>query len=260
MACKWIITDVDGCLSPEESVAWDPDQFMRLVRISQQASAGLGRVAPLTLCTGRPQPYAEALMKLLDVRAPAICENGAVLYSLHNNTARYGPGVTPEKIRGLRQVRAFIEAEILPAYPEAVMQFGKEAQLSVFSQKPALFAAIRPAIERFARDNGGPQLDINTSHFYLNISLAGVDKGESLRALLAELGVTRDEVAGIGDTEGDLPLRQAVGYFACPANAKEPIRRVADYVSPYPLLEGVLDILGRPEFQRSAEGGARSAE
>jgi HAD superfamily hydrolase (TIGR01484 family) len=245
---QWIVTDIDGCLSPEDSVPWDLDKFMRLAWLSREASEGRGSLAPLTLCTGRPQPYVELLMKLLDVRAPAICENGAVLYSLHDNTASYGPGVTQEKILGLRRVRQFIEAEILPQFSQAVLQFGKEAQLSVFSSEPQVFDIIQPRIAAFAAENG-PELNITASHYYLNISLAGVDKGESLRVLLRQLGITHDQAAGIGDTEGDLPLREAVGFFACPANAKDEIKNVADYVSPYPQLEGVLDILARPEFQ-----------
>lgn len=104
---KWIVCDIDGCISPEESIAWDLELFKRFARISQDASAGRSGPAPLILCSGRPQPYVEVLMKILDIRASAICENGAILYSLSNNWARYGPGVTEEKIQGLRAVRSF---------------------------------------------------------------------------------------------------------------------------------------------------------
>ena len=249
MSVKWIITDLDGCVSPEESVPWALEPFVEFARQSRAASAGESDLAPLTLCTGRPKPYAEVLMKILDIRAPAICENGAVLYSLHDNRARFGPGVTPEKIHGLRAVRDFIETELLREHPEAVMQFGKEAQLSVFSQEPAILRAMQPRVERFAREHG-PDLIINCSHFYLNLSLAGVDKGSTLRALLGELGVQRHEVAGIGDTVGDLPLREAVGFFACPSNSQEEIKAIADYVSPEPTVSGLLDILALPEMRR----------
>ncbi len=249
MSVKWIITDLDGCVSPEESIPWDLDLFFEFARLSRAASAGESSLAPLTLCTGRPQPYAEVLMKLLDIRAPVICENGAVLYSLHDNWARVGPGVTPEKIQGLRAVRNFIETELLRSHPEAVMQFGKEAQLSVFSKEPAILREMQPRVEQFARKHG-PDLIINCSHYYLNISLAGVDKGSTLRALLEELGVSRDDVAGVGDTVGDLPLREAVGFFACPANAHAEIKAVADYVSPEPTIAGLLDILALPQMQR----------
>jgi hydroxymethylpyrimidine pyrophosphatase-like HAD family hydrolase len=246
---RWIITDIDGCISPEESIAWDLERFGQLARIFRQASVGSGSLAPITLCTGRPQPYVEALMKLLDVRAPAICENGAVIYTLHDNTARWGPGVTEEKIRGLRQVRAFLDTEILPAEPAAVVQFGKEAQISVFSSQPAVLEPIGEAVANFNQRRGGPELVINRSHFYLNISLAGVDKGQALLHLLRQLDTKPQQAAAIGDTEGDLPLQAEVGFFACPANATPGVKAVADYVSPYPQIEGMLDILQRPEMQ-----------
>lgn len=252
MAVKWIITDIDGCLTPEESIPWDLYPLWQLARLSRLASNGRGSLAPLALCTGRPQPYAEVLMKLLDIRAPAICENGAVLYSLHDNWARYGPGVTKDKLLGLRAVRTFIETDILPSAPGALLQFGKEAHLSIFSERPEVFAPIQARIEQFVAQKGGPALLITATHFYLNVSLAGVDKGNALRVLLDQLQASRAEAAGIGDTEGDLPLRAAVGFFACPANARPALQAVADYVSPYPTLEGVLDILARPEVQRSA--------
>ena len=76
MSVKWIITDLDGCVSPEESVPWDLALFFEFARLSRAASAGESVLAPLTLCTGRPQPYAEVLMKILDIRAPVICETG----------------------------------------------------------------------------------------------------------------------------------------------------------------------------------------
>jgi HAD superfamily hydrolase (TIGR01484 family) len=252
MPIKWIITDLDGCISPEESVAWDLDLFTAFAQKVREANAGRGTLPPVTACTGRPQPYVETLAKILDIRAPVICENGAVLYTLHDNHARYGPGVTEEKILGLRAVRAFIDLEILPSRPEALLQFGKEAQISVYSENPGLFPDMKARIEEFTRRTGGPELLINASPCYLNISLAGVDKGSTLHALMDELDVTKDELAGMGDSEGDLPLRKAVGFFACPANASDCIKKTADYVSPLPDVAGMLDILTRPELQRQA--------
>jgi len=250
MAVKWIITDIDGCISPEESIPWDLDLFHRFAQISQDAARGRSDVAPITLCTGRPQPYVEVLLKVLGIRAPAICENGAVLYSIADNRSRFGPGVTEEKILGLRAVRAFLESEVLPDHPDLVYQFGKEAHLSVFSEHPEVFREVKARLERFIAERGGPELLIEPTHFYLNVSLAGVNKGRALESLLDQLGAVRDEVAGIGDTEGDLALRAAVGFFACPANARPALKAVSDYVSPYPVLEGVLDILARPECRR----------
>lgn len=249
MTIKCIFSDVDGCISPEDSRPWAIPRFAELARRLHDADAGRGTLAPLTLCTGRPQPYVEALMKLLAVRLPAICENGAVIYDLPTNTARYGPGVTHDRLDALRRLRNHIERELLPDCPGAVLQFGKDAQVSVFSQTPEILDGLRPRIEAFVAEHG-PQLDIGVSHFYLNISLAGVSKGAAVRHVMDELDLGPEDVAGIGDTDGDLPLREAVGFFACPANSTPAVRAVADYVSPHPELEGMLDILDRPELQR----------
>jgi hydroxymethylpyrimidine pyrophosphatase-like HAD family hydrolase len=251
MAVKLIITDIDGCVSPEESVAWDLASFARFAQLCRDAGDGKADVAPITLCTGRPQPYAEALMKVLDIRHPAICENGAVVYSLHDNRPRYGAGITPEKIHGIRAVRAFLDDEVLPDFPEAVVQFGKEANLSVYSSRPEVFGDIQARVEKFIAEKGSPELIISPTHFYLNLSLTGIDKGTTLRAMMADLGITKEEAAGIGDTEGDLAIRESVAFFACPANAKQAVKELSDYVSPYPDILGLLDILERPEMRRA---------
>jgi hypothetical protein len=250
LSVQWIIADVDGCLAPEESVPWDLDAFTQLAAVWRRASAGASDLPPMTLCTGRPQPYAEVLMKLLDVRGPAICESGAVIYTLSGNHARYGPGVTATKIKGLRALRRYVEQDLLPKHPGVVVQFGKEAQLSLFADPPRLLEPVRRELEEWVERHGGPAVEVTMSHFYLNVSLASVSKGAAVRMLMTELGVERHAAAGIGDTEGDLPLRDAVGFFACPANATEAIRAVADYVSPFPTVQGVLDILRRPEVRR----------
>ena len=238
-----IVTDVDGCLAPEESEAWNLDGFCELAR---RVRAGDGtRPLPLTLCTGRPQPYVEVLMKLLDIRLPAICESGAVLYSLHDNRSVYGPGVTREKLDELSEIRHFMTSDLFVRYPEAVYQFGKEAHLSVFSEDPARIPVLADEIREFVRRYTDDPVEISASHYYLNISLRGVTKGSALRMLASERGLSREEIAAIGDTEGDLPLREEAAFFACPSNATPRTAAVADYVSSKPDVAGLMDILDR---------------
>lgn len=251
MRVEWIITDIDGCLSPEESEPWDLDLFGDLARLCRAAANGDGPIPPMTLCTGRPQPYVEVLAKLLDVRLPIIAENGAVLYSLRDNWSRFGPGVTPEKIHGLRMIREYLDDVLLRRFPGALYQFGKEAMLSVYAEQPGVFQEMERAIHDLVARQGLPEPVINATSYYLNISMSGVNKGTTLKALMAEAGVSRARAAGIGDTMGDLPLREAVGFFACPANAQKALKAVADYVSPKPDVAGLLDILSLPQLRRT---------
>jgi len=250
MKTRLIISDIDGCISPEESRAWDGPLFSRFAECCRAASAGESDLAPMTLCTGRPQPYVEVLMKILDIRYPAICEAGAVFYSLGDNRSYFAGSITAEKVQGLHRLRERIVAEVLPDFPGLVYQFGKEAQMSLFSKDPACFESVAGRVGRLAASIPGLELVITPSHYYLNIDLKGVDKGAAIRTLLADLGLKKEEAAGIGDTMGDISIRDAVHFFACPANAVPGIRAVADYVSPYPDIRGVLDILERPEMRR----------
>lgn len=244
MPIRLIIADVDGCLVPEKSEAWNFESFHRLALLIRDGNAGSSTLPPLTLCTGRPQPYVEALMKLLDIRVPAICESGAILYSLANNTARYGPRVTPSKVEALRDLRRWIEHALLRNRKDVVIQAGKEAQISLYCADPSLLPAFQKSIETEANIRG-VDLDISSSHYYLNLSLQGVDKGAALKMLLKELKIDPKETAAIGDTNGDISLREVCAWFGAPSNAHDPIRKVADYVSSHPETLGTIDILER---------------
>ena len=248
MSYRWIVSDIDGCLTPETSEAWNWNTFKQLAEFFHKRKRNGSYPVPLILCTGRPQPYVEVWAKIFDLQAPLVCENGAVIYTLKDNVSRFGPGVTPEKIQGLRNLRLFIEKELLPEQPEVIYQFGKEAQLSLFSQKPELFRGMIDRINDFVKQQGGPKLVIQPSHYYLNVSLDGVNKGEAIKVILSELGSNRDEAVGIGDTLGDIAIREQVAFFACPANAHKEIKEYADYISPYPDILGVLDILQHQPF------------
>lgn len=52
-----------------------------------------------------------------------------------------------------------------------------------------------------------------------------------LMALLAQLGLTPDEVCYIGDDLNDMQCMKAMGYSACPADAADEIRAICDYVA-----------------------------
>jgi HAD superfamily hydrolase (TIGR01484 family) len=243
VAYKLIVSDVDGCLAPEESAAWDFRAFARLAELIRGAD---GREPlPFTLCTGRPQPYVEVLMKLLDVRLPAICEGGAVFYALSDNRSSYGPGVTPERLEELYEIRHFISSDLLARYQDVVYQFGKEAQISLYAEDPARIPVLADEVRRFATRYADDPLEVSATRYYLNVSLRGVDKGSAVRKLLADLDVRGDEVAAIGDTAGDLPLRNEAGFFGSPANATGDAKAHADYVSPYADVHGLLDIIER---------------
>jgi 3-deoxy-D-manno-octulosonate 8-phosphate phosphatase (KDO 8-P phosphatase) len=76
-----------------------------------------------------------------------------------------------------------------------------------------------PATARRAKELGVPHC------------LQGVrDKGVVIARLARRLGVSRAEIAAMGDDEPDIPLFEAAGLSACPADAAPAARRAAALV------------------------------
>src|SRR5690625_6841963 len=70
---KLFVTDLDGCISyPYRTPNWDAIQEIRDLNIASRSNP---EIPPLTICTGRPHPYAEAVAQWLDVRLPFVFES-----------------------------------------------------------------------------------------------------------------------------------------------------------------------------------------
>ena len=55
----------------------------------------------------------------------------------------------------------------------------------------------------------------------------GIDKAQSLSVLLDKLGLTREAMVAMGDGYNDLSMIK----FAAMANAQEPVKQAADYIT-----------------------------
>lgn len=67
--------------------------------------------------------------------------------------------------------------------------------------------------------------------FFLEIVPQGIDKARSLAVLLEKLGLSREEMVAMGDGYNDLSMIRFAGMGVAMANAQEPVRKAADYVT-----------------------------
>ena len=65
----------------------------------------------------------------------------------------------------------------------------------------------------------------------IEVTAAGVNKGESLLALADHLGIPREATLAVGDSENDRAMLEKAGVAAVMANGMEQIRKLADIVS-----------------------------
>jgi hydroxymethylpyrimidine pyrophosphatase-like HAD family hydrolase len=74
---RLFVLDIDGCIShPFKTPDWESISEIRELNIRSRQEA---EIPALTLCTGRPLPYAEAVAQWLDIRLPFVFES-ALLY------------------------------------------------------------------------------------------------------------------------------------------------------------------------------------
>lgn len=252
-----VLCDVDGCLVAETTAPFDLELLARVAAFNRAAHEQFDRPV-LTPCTGRPQPFAEAICRAIANRsAPAICENGVWLYRPGSNEYVLDPSIHEEHLHGVRALQTWLVQTFGPSGRERVgpgvsLQPGKHASVSVYHPSVEYVRDLMPRLaeelaRQFVVSNGSlaPLFRVSMTERYINCDLAHVSKATGIDRALAEVHVRRERLAGIGDMPSDLAIRERVAFFACPANADERVKAAADYVSPYEQVRGVVDILER---------------
>jgi hydroxymethylpyrimidine pyrophosphatase-like HAD family hydrolase len=237
-----IICDIDGCLSSETSRPFDLVSLAKVAAHNRLAHEKQDRPI-LTLCTGRPQPFAESMTRLLhNLTLPLVAENGVWLYHPAENRYEMDPSITREHRRMIGEASAWIEETFGPS--GVSQQPGKACSISLYHTKTEFLRDITPALETKFKDAQWP-LRVSMTWNYINCDLAHVSKGTGIDRLLQVVNIPRKRLAGIGDTMSDLAIRERVGLFACPSNAVEQLRAQADFVARSAEAAGVVEIVER---------------
>jgi hydroxymethylpyrimidine pyrophosphatase-like HAD family hydrolase len=234
------VLDCDGVISLGEAQPFKLPLFERLSDLNQRARRG-EPVPAVTLNTGRPSPYVEAVMQAMAGWRPALYENGAGLYRPHDYQFKTTPLLTEAHQTALAEILRQVDREIVqPGL--AYWQPGKSVCHSLFAHAPHTIDSIFPAVEAIVR-RVSPEFVAVPAVLALNIYPAGINKGSGLHWLSRETGIDVADMAGVGDSASDVDFLRLVGQPAAPANATAEVKAVARYVSPHRDAAGTLDIL-----------------
>ncbi len=235
-----VICDIDGCLAPETSEAMDADALARLAHWNRNAIREGDRPI-VTLCSGRPEPFVEAMCRLIaNTRLPAIAENGVWLYMPDANRYERDPSITQSHLDAVHALESWARRELGPR--GVTIQPGKSCSVTLYHEDTAYLRSLVPMLQTACRACAWP-FRVSMTLLYINCDLAFVSKGTAVRRWIARTGIDRAHLLAIGDTAGDLVVRDEVARFACPANAQERVREQADFVAGKPEIEGVMEIL-----------------
>lgn len=226
--------DIDGCLAAAGHADFDLSAFQRLAELSRSSRDDPSMPA-LTLVTGRPHAYVDALSQALAITLPMSFENGVGLATRHP----YRYWLDPRAEEGRGPLRRFAEA--VEATDHLTLQPGKVASLSVFPRQPDrdlqdLAAELAGMLERL-----GLELELDPSTDCVNVLVPGVTKLTGYAWLCNEIGTPPGQVAGIGDSVGDAPWLEVCGVSFAPANAVPEVKRVVTRASELPDVAAVVE-------------------
>lgn len=72
---------------------------------------------------------------------------------------------------------------------------------------------------------------VQTAPFYLEILPKTIHKGKGLMQICKHLGLDAAQAMAFGDAENDIPMLRAAGLAVAMANAAQPVKDAADYVT-----------------------------
>ena len=237
MICLFL-ADIDGCLS-EPYVPFDLDGFGQLRDWAARAETD-DRYPRLGICSGRSYAYVEATSQALGLKAPALFESGGGRFDLPDARITWNPALTPETEAALAACRAFLVDHVVPRSTTVSYDYGKRSQAGIVSPVVGECEAFLPDVEAFVADHGA---DLHAYHtpYSIDVVPAGLTKVQALRWLAEADGLGLDELAFIGDTNGDAPAIEAAGLGFAPANGVGAARDAADVVTEGAVLDGVIE-------------------
>ncbi len=260
---KLIAIDIDGTLI-DSKTHLKPEVIEAVLRAGNDG-------AHVTLATGRMVSAAKQYIDTLGIELPLVALNGAFVgWSGNCREPIYNEPVSPVSSRAICKAAWDTDCSLL--YVSRDTAFGRNINeitspalstwidnisplesidsLEVMEPSLILIAGDKDETANLDRLIKGLGLE-DTEHFffpsmrfypmhYLEIRALGTNKGKGLLKLAEFLDIRPEEILAIGDYINDVPMAEVVGAFAAPASAREEVKAIADYVSPFSNDEGAV--------------------
>src|SRR5699024_9931531 len=117
---KLFVTDLDGCLSdPFTTPDW---QLLSEIRALNEQSANDPLIPPLTICSGRPASYVEAVAQCLNIKLPVVFESAGILHP-QNNEVIINNVFNEAAKKDIKEIQKWLQKEIIPREEEMSPEF-----------------------------------------------------------------------------------------------------------------------------------------
>lgn len=220
---KLFITDIDGCLmQPMQVPDWD---ILAEIKSLNEQSVDHPEIPPLTICTGRPMPYAEAVAQWMGVRLPIVFESAGVFFWKDYRISIDG-AFNSNAEQQVNELKKWLEVEIVTEFEGMTPEFTKFMDAGLVHPREEVILKALPRVEKYVKKNY-PDFEVHWTDVSINILLKGNTKRTGIRKLCELQEIALAEAAYIGDSSGDIPGLEIVGRPFAPQNASDAVKKVA---------------------------------
>lgn len=228
---KAIFTDLDGTAIPNGPNGL-PSQKVIDAMVKAQSKAYV------SVATGRPFEMCDHILDRLEVKNLCVVNGGSVIVNPATNEVVWEQIMPPETMQKVLEACApyqFIEVND----SRSIKRSMKEPLLTGSNRMVVLLSADEAESDRVISVlKQVPEINVLKVHSWvqsgwdLHISHIGASKRHALEVLLGMLNIEAHEVIGVGDSQNDLPLFEAVGLKVAMGNATQALKDKADYIAP----------------------------
>lgn len=224
---KLFVVDLDGCISmPFVTPHWPSISWIR--ELNQLARSNPA-IPELSICTGRPFPYAEAVAQWLDIRQPIVFESGGGIYFPDRQQVEFSAHYIAHR-QEVEEVREWVESLIASEFSSVMLEFSKKTDAGVVHNDLSVIKTFYERVHVHVTEQY-PNFEVHRTDVSVNIILKECNKGNGLKRLAEITGISLDEMAYIGDSSGDISALKIVGKPFAPANAVDAVKDIAQVTS-----------------------------
>lgn len=265
MKYKLLVLDIDGTLTNSQK---------KITDVTLNALLDLQeRGVKVVLASGRPTPGVLPLAKQLKLEQYGSfilsyngarvmnCQTGEVIYQnvishkdipvLYDAAVKHNVGIITYEEEGVISGRgsdSFIELEArinnIPI--KCVDDFPNYVTFDVNKCLMTGEGDYLAKVEQEMKKEFGKRFSIYRSEpFFLEIMPQNIDKAFSLNKLLQHLNISKEEMICCGDGFNDMSMIQFAGLGVAMANAQEPVREIADYITLSNDEDGIVHVIDR---------------
>src|SRR5699024_5619316 len=138
-------------------------------------------IPPLTLCTGRPLSYAEAVAQMMGIEQPFVFESAGVFDPVHYKMHLNGILTTDNK-KKIDELKKWLKRVIIDKYKGFTLEFSKILDAGIVHPDQSMIQQVLPTVQKYIEQNH-PDIEVHCTNVSVNIIFKKNNKKAGIQKL-----------------------------------------------------------------------------